>query len=154
MPHLRTPFFGKRERKMPSLHWPQAETLPAPPWPMPSVAVALGRGLRGRCPACGEGRLFCGYLKIVPACAACSAPLGLLRADDAPPYFTILLVGHIIIPAMLILQRMSDPPTWEMSAIFLPLTLVLALGFLRPIKGGTAGVMLATGMLKPTPVPG
>ena len=154
MPHLRTPFFGERESKMPSLHWPQAETLPAPPWPMPSVAVALGRGLRGRCPACGQGRLFCGYLKIVPACTACGAPLGLLRADDAPPYFTILLVGHIVVPLMLIVQRMSDPPTSEMSAIFLPLTLVLALGFLRPIKGGTAGVMLSTGMLKPSPAPG
>ena len=85
---------------------------------------------------------------MVPQCASCGAPLGLARADDAPPYFTILIVGHIVIPAMLIMQKMSDPPTWLLSAIFVPLTLVLALGFLRPVKGATVGLMLAFNMLK------
>ena len=119
------------------------------PWPTPTLMAAIGRGLTGRCPACGKGRIFNGFLKVVPICAACDAPLGLARADDAPPYFTILLVGHIVVPLMVFLERSHQPPQWLMTAIFVPLTLVLALGFLRPIKGGTVGLMLNLNMLKP-----
>jgi uncharacterized protein (DUF983 family) len=72
----------------------------------------------------------------------------LARADDAPPYFTILITGHIVVPLMLLLERSQQPPTWVMSAIFLPLTLVLAVGLLRPVKGGTVGLMLKLNMLK------
>ena len=89
-----------------------------------------------------------GSSRVVPECEHCHAPLGLARADDAPPYFTILIVGHIVIPAMLIMQRMSDPSTWLLSAIFLPLTVILALGLLRPIKGAIVGLMLCFNMLK------
>ena len=121
---------------------------PKPPWPVPSLALALGRGFLGRCPACGKGRLFDGFLRVVAECTHCHAPLGLARADDAPPYFTILIVGHIVIPAMLIMQKMEDPPTWLMSVIFVPLTLILALGLLRPVKGATVGLMLTLNMLK------
>ena len=74
--------------------------------------------------------------------------LGLARADDAPPYFTILITGHIVVPLILIVDRMQQPPVWVMSAIFLPLTFCLALGLLRPIKGGTVGLMLNLNMLK------
>jgi uncharacterized protein (DUF983 family) len=108
----------------------------------------MGRGLMGRCPACGKGRLFDGFLRVVPICPNCHAPLGLARADDAPPYFTILIVGHIVIPAILIMQKMSDPPTWLLSVIFVPLTIILALGLLRPVKGATVGLMLTFNMLK------
>ncbi len=108
----------------------------------------MGRGLLGRCPACGKGRIFDGFLRVVAQCSNCGAPLGLARADDAPPYFTILIVGHIVIPAMLIMQKMSDPPTWLLSVIFIPLTIVLAVGLLRPVKGATVGLMLAFNMLK------
>jgi uncharacterized protein (DUF983 family) len=108
----------------------------------------MGRGLRGRCPACGTTRLFNGFLRVAPQCGNCGAPLGLARADDAPPYFTILIVGHIVIPAMLIMQKTSDPPTWLLSTIFIPLTIVLALGLIRPVKGATVGLMLSFNMLK------
>ncbi|HEY7576155.1 MAG TPA: DUF983 domain-containing protein, partial [Acetobacteraceae bacterium] len=116
--------------------------------------TAMARGLNGRCPSCGQGRLFRRFLKLVPACEHCRAPLGLARADDAPPYFTILIVGHIVIPAMLIMQKTSDPPLWLLSAIFLPLTLALSLGLLQPIKGAIVGLMLCFNMLKPDPEPG
>ena len=112
------------------------------------MAVAIGRGLLGRCPACGKSHLFNGFLRVVATCTNCDAPLGLARADDAPPYFTILLTGHIIVPLMFMVDRMNDPPIWVMSAIFLPLTFCLALGLLRPIKGGTVGLMLTLNMLK------
>lgn len=139
---------------MPPLHWPPDAMPPAPPWPVPPVATAIGRGMRGHCPACGERHLFNGFLKITPECRACGAPLGLARADDAPPYFTILVVGHIVVPLILIMQRMSDPPTWELSLIFIPLTLALALGLMRPVKGGIVGLMLTLGLLAPNPTPG
>lgn len=120
-------------------------------WPTPSLATAIGRGLRGHCPACGKGRIFNGFLKVADACAHCEAPLGLVRADDAPPYFTILLVGHIVVPLMFLVERSRMPPLWVMSAVFLPLTLALTLALIRPIKGGTVGLMLTLNMLKSDP---
>ena len=88
---------------------------------------------------------------MVGECQSCGAPLGLARADDAPPYFTILIVGHIIIPLMFAVERAQMPPIWAMWAIFVPLTLGLAIGLLRPVKGGTVGMMLTLNMLKPDP---
>ena len=92
--------------------------------------------------------MFNGFLKVVDVCAACSGPLGLVRADDAPPYFTILIVGHIVIPLMFLVERGQQPPLWVMSAVFLPLTLILALTLIRPVKGATVGLMLTLNMLK------
>jgi len=72
----------------------------------------------------------------------------LARADDAPPYFTILVTGHVIVPIMFMVDRSYELSTFAMSAIFLPMTLIMALGLLRPIKGGTVGLMLSLNMLK------
>jgi uncharacterized protein (DUF983 family) len=118
---------------------------------MPPLATAIGRGLRGRCPACGKGKIFRAFLKVVPECESCGAPLGLARADDAPPYFTILLVGHIVIPLLFVMERAEQPPLWVMWAIFPALTLALAVGLIQPIKGGTVGLMLNLNMLKSDP---
>lgn len=135
---------------MPPERWEPDRAARGNIWPMPGLATAIGRGLRGLCPACGESRLFNGFLTVRPVCSACAAPLGLARADDAPPYFTILLVAHIIVPLMFIVERWNNPPpsVWVMAAIFLPLTLLLSVGLLRPIKGGTVGLMLNLNMLK------
>jgi uncharacterized protein (DUF983 family) len=111
----------------------------------------MARGFGGRCPACGKTHLFNGFLKVVPVCRNCGAPLGLARADDAPPYFVILLTGHIVIPSMLVMQKFANPPSWELAAIFLPLTLALALALLQPVKGSIVGVILALDMLKSEP---
>jgi uncharacterized protein (DUF983 family) len=118
-------------------------------WPMPPLMTALGRGLLCRCPSCGKTKLFNGYLTVTRECANCGAPLGAARADDAPPYFTIVVVGHIVVPLMLIMQRDYDPSTLTLSLIFLPLTVVLVLALLRPIKGATVGLMLCFNMVKP-----
>jgi uncharacterized protein (DUF983 family) len=109
----------------------------------------MGRGLLGRCPSCGKGHLFRGYLRVVNTCPYCDAPLGLARADDAPPYFTIMAVGHVIVPGMLIVERAYHPALWIHSAIWLPLTVILSVVLLRPIKGATVGLMMKLGMLKP-----
>ena len=134
----------------PPVRWQPDRTPVAPAWPVPPLLTAMVRGLKGWCPACGETRCFKGYLKVIPECSACGAPLGSIRADDAPPYFTILVVGHIIIPVMLLVERHADPSVWLEAAIFLPLTLGLTLALLRPIKGGTVGLMLTLGLVKAT----
>lgn len=133
--------------------WQQARAAAvAPTWPVPPVGTAVARGLHGRCPACGEEHLFRRFLKVVPVCRGCGAPLGSARADDAPPYITILLVGHIVVPLMLIMQRVQHPPDWVEGVIFLPMTAILCLLLLQPIKGGVLGAMVSFGMLK-TPDP-
>lgn len=131
--------------------WQPDRTEPTNPWPHPSMPTAIGRGLLGRCPACGKSHIFNGFLRVVAECRTCGAPLGLARADDAPPYFTILITGHVVVPLMFMVDRMGEPPIWAMSAIFLPLTFFMALGLLRPIKGGTVGLMLNLNMLKSDP---
>lgn len=136
---------------MPPERWQPDRSPALPPWNLPPLGTAIGRGFLNRCPACGKSHVFNGFLRVVPECRNCGAPLGLARADDAPPYFTILLVGHIVVPLLLIMQRTSNPPGWVLSAIFLPLTVILAVGLLRPIKGGTVGLMLRLNMLKTEP---
>jgi uncharacterized protein (DUF983 family) len=128
--------------------WQPNRAVPTNAWPHPPLLTAIGRGLLGRCPACGKSRLFKGFLRVNDKCANCDAPLGLARADDAPPYFTVFITGHIVVPLLYAVDRMGEPPLWLMSAIFVPLTLFLALGLLRPVKGGTVGLMLNLNMLK------
>ena len=114
---------------------------------LPALSVMMARGLIGRCPACGQTRLFRGYLRLVESCASCGAPLGQIRADDAPPYFTIFITAHVIIALIVVTGRRSDFPVWGMIAFFLPLTLAVAMLLLRPIKGATVGAMLKLGMI-------
>lgn len=112
---------------------------------LPPLATMVGRGLLNRCPVCGKGHVFAGYLKVVPHCASCGAELGRVRADDAPPYFTIFAVGHIVVPLLMWTDKAYEPSMMTLSAIFLPMTLVLSLLFIRPIKGATVGLMYRLG---------
>ena len=75
------------------------------------------RGWRQRCPACGEGALFRAYLKVVDACPQCGEDLHHHRADDAPPYFTMVVVGHVVIAGVLLLEQAYAPPSWVHLAI-------------------------------------
>ena len=141
-------------RRMAPIIWQPNRSPARPAWPVPGLATGIGRGLLGRCPGCGECHLFSGFLKVVPVCRCCRAPLGSARADDAPPYFTILITGHIIVPLLVLMQKFQNPPEWELAAVFLPLTALLALLLLRPVKGGTVGLMLSMNMLKSDPAAG
>ena len=131
--------------------WRPDRTNRLPPWPVPTLGIAMARGLLGHCPACGKSKLFKGFLTVVAECPNCGAPLGSARADDAPPYFVILITGHVVVPLLYVVDRWMSPSTLMLSAIFLPLTLVMALGLLRPVKGGTVGLMLNLNMLKSDP---
>ncbi len=133
---------------MTTIRWQPDRKPSPPPWPVPPLGTAFSRGLACRCPACGQTHLFNGFLRVVPECRACGAPLGLARADDAPPYFTILITGHIVVPLLVIMQKYDNPPSWELAAIFLPMTLFIALALMRPVKGAVVAAMLHFGMLK------
>ncbi len=137
---------------LPPDRWQPDRTFPAPGsvglWPTPPASVAMWRGARGLCPACGVGRAFAGYLAVMPECAACGAPLGELRADDAPPYFTILIVGHLMVPMIYGMEAWIRPALWVHAAVWLPLCVVLSMALLRPVKGATLGLMLRLGMTK------
>ena len=101
----------------------------------------------GRCPACGKGRLFGAYLKVVDACEACGTDLHHHRADDAPAYFTILIVGHFIIAGVLATEFVGpDLPFWIPAAIWSILALVWSLWMLPRIKGALVGLQWANRM--------
>jgi len=109
------------------------------PKPLASSPVSwfrgLCHGLAQRCPCCGNAALYRRYLKVNEICLACGLPLAEIRSDDAPPYFTILLVGHLIVPSMLILEELRHPPEWVHMALWLPLALALTLFLLPRVKG-------------------
>jgi len=100
-----------------------------------SLFQDLSRGMLCRCPNCGEGRLFTKWLKVTDHCAACSEEFHHHRADDFPAYVVILLLGHIMVPFALWLEDAFAPPMWLNMAISLPLTVVLCLLMLQPVKG-------------------
>lgn len=107
---------------------------------------ALTLGFRRRCPSCGQGRLFQGYLRVVARCQVCSAELGLYRADDAPAYFTIAIVGHIAVFALLMIENTMTLPMWELSAILVAATLAATLVLLPRIKGTLIGLHWSLGL--------
>lgn len=107
---------------------------------------SLRRGARMRCPACGNGALFRAFLKVADACPACGEALHHHRADDAPPYFTMLLVGHFIVAGVLGLEQTLAPPQWLHFALWLPLTVILSMALLPRIKGALVGFQWANEM--------
>jgi uncharacterized protein (DUF983 family) len=111
------------------------------------LTTAIGRGVRNRCPYCGLGKVFAGYLTLVPACSECGAPLARLRADDAPPYFTIFLVGHLLVPPVFWVEKAYEPPMWVHMVVWLPLFTILCILLLRPIKGAVVGWMSTLGIV-------
>ena len=86
------------------------------------------------------------YLKVRVACAECGQELHHQRADDAPPYFTILITGHLVVGGALILEQVYHPPAWLHFSIWLPLTLGLTLALLPRVKGALVGIQWALRM--------
>lgn len=109
------------------------------------IWTALRRGLLRRCPACGGSALFEGYLTLTTACPACGLDTQRYRADDAPAYFTIAIVGHIVVPLLLLVERLYAPSTFVQLGIWVPVTLVLTLWILPRAKGALVATNWATG---------
>lgn len=112
-------------------HETSATSVPAREW-----WPAVKRGFWGRCPNCNEGKLFRSYLKVNDCCPVCHEELHHHRADDAPPYVTILVVGHIIGAAMLwVEEREAIESIWIHAMLWPSLTLILSLSLLPRFKG-------------------
>jgi uncharacterized protein (DUF983 family) len=106
----------------------------------------LWRGFQKRCPKCGKGHLFSKYIKVNEHCPSCGEDLHHQKADDAPPYFTIMAVGHIVVPALLLTEIIWHPAIWLHLVIWLPLTCVLTFDLLPRFKGLTIGLQWALRM--------
>ncbi|HXX25101.1 MAG TPA: DUF983 domain-containing protein [Pseudolabrys sp.] len=101
----------------------------------PQTPLPIARGLRGRCPRCGEGKLFEGFLRLRERCDHCGLDYGFADAGDGPAVFVILIGGFIVVFAALITEILYQPPYWLHAALWLPLILVVTLAPLRLIKG-------------------
>jgi uncharacterized protein (DUF983 family) len=106
----------------------------AKPKDYPGVVSPFRAGLLSRCPRCGEGSLFSGFLTIAPKCSRCGLNFGFADSGDGPAIFIILIAGFIIVAAAMFVEVLYQPPYWIHAVLWLPLTAVLSLGLLRPFK--------------------
>jgi uncharacterized protein (DUF983 family) len=90
--------------------------------------------LLGRCPRCGEGRLFDGYLRIAPRCSACGLDYATFDTGDGPAVFVILIVGAIVAGSALVVEVRYSPPYWVHAVLWIPLILILSFAMLRFMK--------------------
>ncbi len=104
-------------------------SLPEPAAPSPHRAA-----LKGRCPKCGEGRLYAGYLKLAPKCGSCGLDLTAYDQADGPAVFVMFIVGFLVVIPALAVELAYRPPYWIHAALWLPWTVAWALALLRPIK--------------------
>jgi uncharacterized protein (DUF983 family) len=111
-----------------------------------SLSQAMWRGFRCKCPNCRKGHLFGKYLKVADHCQECGEEFHHHRADDFPAYLVMIVVGHIIVPAILAVETAYSPPYWLQLLIWLPLALVSSLALLQPTKGAIVGLQWQMGM--------
>jgi uncharacterized protein (DUF983 family) len=100
-----------------------------------NVGLSLWEDLRERCRRCGRGRLFCAFLKVDDYCSVCRLDFTGRRADDLPAYLVILIVGHVLVPAILWIEVDYAPSLAIWLGIHLPLTGVASIALLQPVKG-------------------
>lgn len=100
--------------------------------PSPSPWIA---GLRGRCPRCGKGPLFQGFLSLLPSCPACGLDYGFADAGDGPAVFIMFITGTVVVGGALFVELTYEPPWWVHAVLWGPLVVLLSLGLLRPLKG-------------------
>jgi uncharacterized protein (DUF983 family) len=100
----------------------------------PEVSPYLA-GVKCRCPRCGRGRLFTGFLTLAPRCESCSLDYGFADAGDGPAVFVILIAGFLVVAAAVIVEFVWRPPYWVHALLWIPITLAVTLGLLRPLKG-------------------
>lgn len=113
---------------------------PRPVWP------AMRRGFFGKCPHCGEGRLFGKFLKVAPQCSVCGEEFHHQRADDMPPYIVMFIVGHVVISALLAVEMETNWPTWVHVAVWPTLAVIMGLALIQPVKGAIIGLQWALRM--------
>lgn len=112
----------------------------------PARIHAIRAGLLCRCPHCGKGPLFEGFLKVVDRCRVCGFDFTGLNTGDGAAVFVMQISGGVVVFSALLIQILYNPPIWAMLVVALPLTLAFSLGLMRPGKG----VMVALQMLNKT----
>ena len=117
-----------------------------------SVGSAVWNGVRLRCPHCGTGHMFRAYLKVADHCDVCGEELFHHKADDMPPYLSILIVGHVIVGLMLHLEMTYTIAPWVYVATLVPLAALMPLVMLPSIKGAVVGMQWANRMYGFDPV--
>jgi uncharacterized protein (DUF983 family) len=123
------------------------QTAPDAPGAKRLLGLAVRRGFTGRCPQCGKGRIFGAYLKVVDSCPVCGEVLHHQRADDAPPYLTMLIVGHFIVAGIVAFEEFTPQlPIWVGAIGWMLMTLVASLILLPRIKGALVGYQWALRM--------
>lgn len=113
------------------------------PKPARSAFEAMKRGFLGRCPHCGEGKLFRAFLKTADHCSVCGEEFHHHRADDLPAYLVVVVVGHIVVGGFMGMEAMTDWPAWLHLAMWVPITLIMSLAMVGPIKGAVVGLQWA-----------
>lgn len=117
-----------------------------PARPKRPVMQAMKRGFSGRCPHCGEGKLFAAFVKPVETCAVCEEDLSHQRADDFPAYLNIFIVGHIGVGGFTMSEAMSSLSGWYHLAIWVPIMLIMSVALMQPLKGAVIGFQWANYM--------
>ncbi len=100
-----------------------------------SLNSSMLNGLRCRCPRCGKGKLFQGFLTLRPHCDACDLDYSFIDTADGPAFFVMFITGFIVAGSTLAVEVAYEPPYWVHAALWLPLILVLSIAPLRPMKG-------------------
>jgi uncharacterized protein (DUF983 family) len=116
----------------------------------PSLLVGLKRGICRRCPACGQGALFRGYLAVLPACSVCGNDNEQYPSDDFAPYVTIFLVLHLVMPLFIYADRTWEMSVWFEAAVAIPIFIVITLAVLPFAKGSVIGFAWAFGVTRKT----
>ena len=111
--------------------------------PARPLLTAMQRGFLCKCPNCGKGRLFASFVRTVSECDHCGEAIHHHRADDLPAYLVVVIVGHLVLGAFMGFESMFDLSLIQQLAIWIPLTIVLAIGLLRPVKGAVVGLQWA-----------
>jgi uncharacterized protein (DUF983 family) len=107
---------------------------------------SIGRGFLGRCPHCGEGKLFGRYLKVADSCSECGEEYHHHRADDLPAYLVIVVMGHVIVAGFMVAEQVFSLSMWMHLAIWVPLTMLSCIIPLQPTKGAVVGLQWALRM--------
>lgn len=92
-------------------------------------------GLKGRCPRCGKGRMFQGFLALAPKCESCDLDYSFADSADGPAVFIMFIVGFFVVGLALWVEFTFEPPIWLHLTMWFSLTVILSLALARPLKG-------------------
>lgn len=104
------------------------------------LSKAIMKGLKGKCPQCGDGKLFTGFLEIKGSCAVCGFDYGSIDTADGPAFFIMTIVGFVIVIGAYILEVTVHPPVWVHMVVWMPMIVLLSIALLRPFKGVMAAL--------------